>query len=173
VYASVRTSPGSRLSCNAEVRAGVAEFPWIDVGAELELRATYDDQRMRPSSGARARAKGPAWPGETVECTLVLGPEWPLVTFRVLDERGNALAWANLDLLVSEESTTPQTARCVADGEGRGELRLLGEHRSARERTLELSLDRPAPRWALVILRAVLERKGATDLGTIVLRPSR
>ena len=173
VYATVRASARNASAVNASVRDGVAQFPWIDLGTQLELRAVYDDQRARASSRARATLVGPRWDGETVETALVLGLEWPLVTFRVLDEHGRALAFANLRLRVDEDQRRSQDARCVADGEGRAELRLLGDHRSPYLRTLEFAMEWPTVRRARIVLPAELERDSATDLGAVVLHPSR
>ena len=161
------------LSFNASVHDGLAELSWIGLGERLELRAVYDDQHTRPSNRSRARLASPEWAGETIEVELVLGREWPLVDFRVLDEQGRTLGFANLVLKINEEQLTAEVARCVADADGRAQVRLTADHRSSFGRTLELAVESPVARRAEIALPPELEVGRATDLGTIVLRPSR
>ena len=169
VWAQVRDALGNGTSAMAEVRDGVAEFSWIELGAELELKAFYDDQRTRPSERARLTLLGPLQDGQTVEGELFLGLEWPRITFRAVDERGAALAFASLQLRLSEGASSPQDARCICDRDGRGELRLMSAHRSAELRTLDVVLARPSERAALVVLPPELELGHATELGDLVL----
>lgn len=167
VYAHVQSAAGATTAV-AEVREGCAELPCVALDSTLELRVTYDDQR---GPSRRTSVAGPTYVGETVECSLRIAPEWPLLRFRVLDERGLALANASLALHVNLEPLSPQVGHVKTDREGRAELRLMAAHVAQGERRLEVTRPGPAPRGAAVDLPFELARGQPTDLGDLFLRP--
>jgi len=166
---------GRRFGTLADVRDGRADVPWIELGLALELRAFANDQRTRPSERARARLAGPRAAGETVRAQLALGLEWPEIAFRVLDEGGQPLVLRKLRAHVNEHPLTPQDGRCITDSDGRARLRVIGDHRSLYERTLELvpddAPDETEEHGVTLVLPRVLVRGRATELGDLVLGP--
>lgn len=168
VYAVLRGGGPDRVPTSADVRAGLAELPWVPLDATLELRAAYYDKR---AESAWFELAGPTLPGEIVESELRLGESWPVLRFRVLNERGAPLASASLALRVSLPPLSPQIAHVTSSPEGWVELQLLERQSGRAERLLELAARQPVPRWGELLLPYELVRGAPTELGDIVLRP--
>jgi len=168
VYAVLRGSGADSVPTSAEVRAGLAELPWVPLDATLELRAAYDDKR---AESARLVLAGPTLPGEIMEGELRLGESWPTLRFRVLDERGMPLSTASLALRVALPPLSPQFGRATSSPEGWVEFQLLERQLVRAERLLELSVQQPVPRWGELVLPYELVRGAPTELGDVFLRP--
>lgn len=172
VYVSGRSMAGgfSHSLGSASVRAGKAEFAWIGLGLELELRAASDD---RATPDAEAKLSGPKSPGETVGTTIRLGKDWPRVLLRAVDEHHAPLPGIELHLRVVQDPLSPQLARLPTDAGGRCELQVLGRHQADNRRTLEIEVQGPVARRGEVDLSFELEHEGPTDLGDVVLFAAR
>ena len=168
VYAVLLGGGADGMRASAEVHAGLAGFPWIPLDATVELRAVYDDQRAESTWLVLA---GPTRPEETVEGELRVRESWPMLRFRVLDERGTPMASASLALRVSLPPLSPQIAHMKSSSEGWVELQLLERQLARAERLLELATEQPVPRWGELVLPYELARGAPNELGDIVLRP--
>lgn len=127
---------------SAELRAGVARFPWVELGRTWELSA------LRPEGTApsRKRARGPSVAGESVRVEIELGADHPVVSFRAVDGDGKPLASAGIVLtrrqmfgLADSSYETDAEGRFTIDGEatpfGTGDF--LVTHRPAAGRALQ------------------------------------
>jgi len=151
---------------SAEVAAGLARFPAVELGTRIELRTSTPDLRAR---GTRLELDGPRAPGETVETTLRFDFEWPVLAMRVLDESGRPLARTSLGLRVLHGRLSPQPGQAVTEDDGTLRFVVYGQPRSEDLRELLLWTQRP-PRFARLTLPG--ELGWPTDLGDVILRPN-
>lgn len=166
VYATLSDASGE-LSASADLRDGVAELPWIPLDTQLELRATRPDQS---ATTTRLQVRGPTFPGDVVECELVLS-EWPRLRMRILDERGLPLGSLRFTLKTTLSPLSPHWTAATSAPDGTLEFELLARHDSEQERVLELSVAQPLARVGEVRLPYRLEHGVPTELGDVVLRP--
>jgi hypothetical protein len=77
-----------------DTRAGLAHFPRVPLGRTWEAFAAGPGSSIR----TRVRAAGPVKPRTHLPIELVLGADHPVVAFRAVDERGNPLTRAALEI---------------------------------------------------------------------------
>ncbi len=98
----------------AELRAGAARFPWVELGRTWDVRA-FRPEGMAPS---RQRVRGPSAPDEVVRVEIVLGADHPVVSFRALDPQRRPLASVVLQLTRSQMFGIVESS-LTTDAEGR------------------------------------------------------
>lgn len=97
---------------------GRSVFPFVALGAELELRV----RRAGSRAELREYLPGPRSAGERLEHTLQLGSQHPLLEFRALDPAGAPLVETELALelfAASENISGTENPLATTDGSGR------------------------------------------------------
>ncbi len=109
---------GKASKWSAPTREGRALFPWV------ELARTWEAIVWRPDSTlpSRSRTQGPWKPYEPVQIEIVLGADHPVVRFRALDELGQPLSRASLELEM--QGFGPWGNQVTTDEEGRFQVDL-------------------------------------------------
>ncbi|TAH35954.1 MAG: hypothetical protein EYC70_11945 [Planctomycetota bacterium] len=122
-------------SLRQNTRAGVAEFRHVGLGLQLELYAVAP-----VASGSRLTGiPGPAAPGQALEYTLQLGPEWPWLTGRVVDGSGAPYSGAPVTASFRISGWDNWSGHPLPlDADGRFRLQLGGRLIEGRRRTLHL-----------------------------------
>jgi hypothetical protein len=152
------------VHATCDVVDGRAAFPLLDVGGELTLRVSWNDQGGRPAERVLA---GPV-AGERLALAVRLPERWPRVALRALAADGTVLARTPLLVRITHAPLSPQVLARATDAHGRLVLEVLGEPHPRIPRRLEL-LHESARLGARVDLDFALE--GTTELGDVRLQP--
>lgn len=161
-------------------RGGVAVVDHVGIGLELRILAALENDEARAE---RVVAGGPRFAGEERTISVPLGPEWPTVLVRALDEKGNVLGDVALDAVVTWtrppvstgwNSDTSLPRRVRTDDQGRVRFPLRGTVEGGSTRKLVLTQAAGA---GGVLRRAERDLSGDSssgaeiDLGDVELRP--
>ncbi len=161
---------GNRIEIKKALANGRARFDFVDTPFEFEVAASVEGALLP----TRAFLEGPRSPGETVETTLRLGSDHPVLVFRAVTTDGDALGGAELQLRLTEVSElyssdidgTVETAR-----DGTFVVDVTAHREGASQHRLVVCQGD----WKAPILSAevALDRKlvfGRNDMGDLVLR---
>lgn len=150
---------------------GVAVFPALTPGLRGFLRAVCAESGSTEIVGVH----GPRQAGELATATLELGPLWPRVALRVLDENGKPLARTRFTGWVDQgNATAPLPYPVTSDAHGRLEIHLPPLTAEAGASGLVLCVDVPlrpdeaAPR-ARLDLPERLDSERPTELGNLLI----
>ncbi|MEM6673301.1 MAG: hypothetical protein AAF726_10695 [Planctomycetota bacterium] len=91
---------------------GVARFDHVGVGVDVAVDAGVDGRAL-----AETTARGPVGPGDVCSVDVQLGPPYPAIRMRLVDERGEPLASSEVTLnALFDGPGSSWTARTDADG---------------------------------------------------------
>jgi hypothetical protein len=174
----VRQGEPQRLSPFSEIRRttldvtaeeGVARFPMVALGAELEVAARRGQSRV----ATRAYAPGPVRAGGTATLDVRLGSDHPVVVLRAVYENGEPLA--NMQLLVRIELTARHTSNMhdvavTTDDDARFRVDVEADWTEDSERALIVTLgSREQPDATAVVDLSRKLQPGLNDLGQVTM----
>ena len=158
-----------RQRVERDVVDGVARFPHVGLGLELELAA----QREGSNVDTHVYGPGPLAPGQTAAYELRLGSDHPVVRLRAVDGKGAPLAQARVQVRIDYASRHMQNANevsFVTDEQGYGMLDLQGHWTEGTVRTLTFTMGpRNAPQGTAQLDLSRKLGPGVTDLGDVVI----
>lgn len=155
-----------RIRASRPTRLGVALFEHVELGVDLEVRVTGETSEPK----ARDVVAGPKAPGETVEATLVIGVDHPVLVFRAVDEAGAPLSREKLELhstFRSANMANSGNAFTTTDDDGVFEHALPARFLDGDKRTLRVEA-RGGEIGTLVDLSRAFE-PGTNDMGDLPL----
>lgn len=162
-------SSQGRQRVDRPVEDGVARFPVVGLGCELELAA----HRAGSNVDTHVYGIGPTAPGQTVQFELQLGTDHPVVRLRALGEDRAPLVRAKLAARIDYMSRHMQNANelsVVTGDDGMVNLDLEGHWAEGTERKLTLQQGpREQPEGTAVLDLSRKLENGLNDLGDVVL----
>jgi hypothetical protein len=127
-------TPNDRPICFAETHGGLARFPCVELGRTWEAFASRPDSSIR----TRVRAAGPLKPRTQALIEVVLGTDHPVIAYRAVDERHQALPKTALQITRSNQGLFgfEETTRTETDANGRFSVEIQGTHGFAGDERL-------------------------------------